>query len=121
MRLCDFQMAIILSRKALTPFSKRFLQTVAPGALAPIQHFTYADMQAAIVDHELVPLHVPLDAAAAGRVRERFKAAKLSILLSHDPVARFLGFTPGMVIMVRETWGRDQGGLTFFEVNDVLN
>ena len=120
MRLCDFQMAIILSRKALTPVSKRFLLTPAVGALAPIQHFTYADMQAAIVDHELVPLHVPLNAAESARVRERFQSAKLSILLAQDPVSRFLGFTPGMIIMIRETWGRDQGGVTFFEVNDVM-
>ena len=120
MRLCNFQMAILLSRKALTPFSRRYLLAPVPGILAPIQHFTYADTQAAIVDHELVPLHVPLDAAATARVQERFKAAKLSILRANDPVARFLGLTPGMVVMVRETWGRDQGGITFFQVKDVL-
>ena len=125
MQLCNFQIGIILSRKPLTSFSKKFIQTVAPGALAPIQHFTYADMQAAIAKHELVPLHVPCNAAKAARVRQRFAGlngkARLSCILANDPNARFMGFVPGMVIMVRETWGRDQGGVTYFEIMDVLS
>jgi DNA-directed RNA polymerase subunit H (RpoH/RPB5) len=110
--------AVIISRKALTAFSKRFLLSAAAPGLT-LQHFRYEELQAAVVRHALVQPHLPLNAKMAERVRARFARGKLSRLRLSDPVVRFLGLPAGVIVMVREAFGRQQAFTTFFEVKDV--
>ena len=110
--------AIIISRKALTAFSKRFLlAATTPGVT--LQHFKYEELQAPVVRHALVRPHMPLNAPMAAAVRKRFAGGKLSRLRLTDPVVRFLGLSAGVIVMVREAFGRQHAFTTFFEVKDV--
>lgn len=110
--------AIIISRKALTAFSKRFLLAATTPGIT-LQHFKYEELQASVVRHALVRPHMPLDAAMAAAVRRRFAGGKLSRLRLTDPVVRFLGLTAGVIVMVREAFGRQHAFTTFYEVKDV--
>jgi len=109
--------AILLSRADLTAYSKKFLMDEANPACA-IQHFQFADLQAAIADHAMVPKHLVLNATLAATVRERFKPGLFPRLLSYDPMVRFLGLPAGTIVAVREVYGREQAVMTYFEVTD---
>jgi len=108
--------AVLLSRKDLTSFSKKFL--LETPACARIQHFQFVDLQAAICDHSLVPRHVPLDAVASARLRKRYVGGPFPRLLPRDPMVRFLGLGVGALVAVREAFGREQATLTYLEVSD---
>jgi hypothetical protein len=109
---------ILVSRQPLTAYSKKFLVD-STGEGKSIQHFQYADLQAAIVDHKLVPCHAPLNAVMTKIVKDRFIGGKFPRLLITDPMVKFFGLPLGAVVSVREVFGREQAVITFFEVHDV--
>jgi DNA-directed RNA polymerase subunit H (RpoH/RPB5) len=109
------QTAILMSRKDLTAYSKKFLTDTD----SCIEYFQYADVQAAICDHSLVPKHMVLNASMAATVRGRYVGGKFPRLLSYDPMVRFLGLKLGAVVAVREVFGREQPEMTYFEVADI--
>jgi DNA-directed RNA polymerase subunit H (RpoH/RPB5) len=109
---------ILVSRQPLTAYSKKFLVDSTEEGKS-IQHFQYADLQAAIVDHKLVPRHAPLNSAMTKIVKDRFIGGKFPRLLTTDPMVKFLGLPLGAVVSVREVFGREQAVITYFEVHDV--
>ena len=111
----DVQTTILLSRKDLTAYSKKFLVDTA----SCIEYFQYAEMQAAICDHSLQPRHMVLNETMAAVARERYVGGKFPRLLSYDPMVRFLGLGLGAVVAVREVFGREQAEMTYFEVADI--
>jgi len=112
------QTLILISRQPLTAYSKKFLADAAPSQEA-IQHFHYVNLQAAIVDHKLVPKHAPLNAAMSQIVKDRFIGGKFPRLLLTDPMVRFLGLPLHSTISIREVFGREQAVITYFEVYDI--
>jgi hypothetical protein len=107
--------AILISRAMLTSYSKKFLvdKEVVKGI---IQHFKYEELQAAIIDHSMVQRHMPLNKVMADNVRRRFKGAIFPSLQQADPMVRFLGLRPSMIVRVPEMYGKDQPSDTYFEV-----
>jgi DNA-directed RNA polymerase subunit H (RpoH/RPB5) len=112
MKEFNAQACILLNRKELTSFSKKYLNNVH----GDIEHFTYAELQAAICDHSLVPKHLPLNAELAANVRRRYQGGIYPKLLARDPMVRFLGLPIGTLVAVRERFGREQASMTYFEV-----
>jgi len=112
------QTAIVLSRKDLTAYSKKFLVDEA-NTVGIIQHFQYGELQAPIIDHSMVPAHLPLNAEMAARVRARYSGGHFPRLMMFDPMVRFLGLPLGSLVAVREVFGRDQAIMTYFEVSDI--
>ncbi len=112
MREFNAQACILLNRKELTSFSRKYLNSV----WGDIEHFTYAELQAAICDHSLVPRHLPLNKELASHVRQRYQAGIYPKLLSRDPMVRFLGLSVGTLVAVRERFGQQQACMTYFEV-----
>ena len=111
----EVQSAVLISRRDLTAYSKKFLADPL-NTKGSIQHFQYYELQAAIIDHSMVPEHLPLNDAMRTSVMTRYAGAKFPRLLLHDPMVRFLGLKPGMVVAVREVFGREQAVMTYFEV-----
>jgi DNA-directed RNA polymerase subunit H (RpoH/RPB5) len=109
------QSTILLSRKDLTAYSKKFLVD----SKSCIEYFQYAELQAAICDHSMVPRHVPLNSAQTHAVKSRYNGGRFPQLLSYDPMVRFLGLPLGSVVAVREIYGREQAAMTYFEVSDM--
>jgi len=110
--------AILLSRKDLTAYSKKYLLD-PKNTVGTIQHFQYAELQAAIMDHRMQPRHLPLNADMAMAVRKRYEGGIFPRLMTFDPMVRFLGLAVGTVVAVREAYGKDQATMTYFEVSDV--
>ena len=119
----NIRMAIIVSRQSLSAYSRKYLTEVTGefGSIpnGVVQHFQYAELQAAIVDHSMVPRHVPLNAAMRAVVVERYAGGKFPRMLITDPMVRFLGLPLGTIICVREVYGREQSVLNYFEVYDI--
>jgi DNA-directed RNA polymerase I, II, and III subunit RPABC1 len=110
---------IILTRAALTPFSRTLLAADAGPTCNPaVEHFLLSELQGCIANHVLVPRHVPLAPEERARVRERYRGAKLPRLDAGDPMARFLGLRCGDMVSVWEAFGREQPTHTVFEVCD---
>ena len=109
--------AILLSRADLTAYSKKFLADDVSSACA-IQHFQFADLQAPIADHTMVPRHMVLNPEQAATARARFVGGLFPRLLSYDPMVRFLGLPAGAIVAIREVYGREQAVMTYFEVAD---
>jgi len=112
------QTLILISRQPLTAYSKKFLADSAT-TQESIQHFNYVNLQAAIVDHKLVPKHAPLNAAMTKIVKDRFTGGKFPRLLLTDPMVRFLGLPLKSIVSIREVFGREQAVITYFEVYDI--
>lgn len=110
--------AIVLSRKDLTAYSKKFL-TEQENTVGLIQHFQYGELQAAIIDHSMVPRHMPLNAELAARVKARYSGGHFPRLMMFDPMVRFLGLPLGTLVAIKEVFGRDQAIMTYFEVSDI--
>jgi DNA-directed RNA polymerase subunit H (RpoH/RPB5) len=124
------QHGIILTRTALTPYSRTLLSSVSTsssssssssgGVSAPappvIEHFLLSELQGCIANHVLVPRHVPLTPAERARVRARYGDGKLLQLLTTDMMVRFLGLRRGDMVSIWETWGREQPIHSVFEV-----
>jgi hypothetical protein len=117
-QLDAWQTVLVVSRLPLTAYSaKELLLKTPPGKVS--QHFKYVDLQAAIVDHGMVPRHAPLNAAMAARIRAQYAGGHFPRLLLTDAMVQFLGMPLGAVISVREVFGREQPVTTYFEVFDV--
>jgi DNA-directed RNA polymerase subunit H (RpoH/RPB5) len=127
------QHGIILTRTALTPYSRTLLSSVstssasgsaAASASAPasapatpvLEHFLLSELQGCIANHVLVPRHVPLTPAERASVRARYGDGKLLQLLTTDMMVRFLGLRRGDMVSIWETWGREQPIHSVFEV-----
>jgi DNA-directed RNA polymerase subunit H (RpoH/RPB5) len=115
MKQIEVQSAILISRRDLTAYSKKFLAD-GSNTRGSIQHFQYAELQASIIDHSMVPRHLPLTAALQARVQAKYRGGKFPRLLLSDPMVRFLGLTLGSMVAIREVYGREQAVLTYFEV-----
>lgn len=113
-----WQTVLLVSRMPLTAYSAKELAAKTPSGKAS-QHFKYVDLQAAIVDHCMVPRHAPLDASMAARVRSKFAGGQFPRLLASDSMVQFLGMPIGSIVSVREVFGREQPVTTHFEVSDV--
>lgn len=118
MKKNGFHTIILVSRHPLTAFSRKEISDSIP-TWEVLQHYKYVDLQAAIVDHVMVPRHAPLNDVMAKRVTERYAAGKLHRLLLSDPMVQFLGLPLGTIVAVREVFGREQPVVTYFEVYDV--
>ena len=117
-QLDAWQTVLVVSRLPLTAYSaKELLLKTPPGKVS--QHFKYVDLQAAIVDHGMVPRHAPLNAVMAERVRQTYAGGHFPRLLLTDAMVQFLGMPLGAIISVREVFGREQPVTTYFEVFDV--
>jgi hypothetical protein len=113
-----WQTVLLVSRMPLTAYSAKELAVKTPAGKTS-QHFKYVDLQAAIVDHCMVPRHAPLDATMAARVRAKFAGGQFPRLLTSDSMVQFLGMPVGSIISVREVFGREQPVTTHFEVSEV--
>lgn len=110
------QHVILVSRYALTPYSKKWISECKGST---IEFFLLSHLQGAIDRHRLTPKHILLNAEMAERVRQRYKNATFPKLLITDPMVQFLGLTPGVLVMVNERMGREQAVVSFFEVSEM--
>jgi DNA-directed RNA polymerase subunit H (RpoH/RPB5) len=104
---------VLVSRVPLTSFVHKFLAAQTKPAA---EYFHMTEVQGCVVDHHLVPRHVVLTDEQVAKVRRQYTAARFPELRTKDPVARFLGLTPGTTVFVRECWGRAPPHPTFFTV-----
>ena len=107
---------MLISRFPLTPFSKKWISERKETLM---EFFLLASLQGIVARHKLVPRHVPLNEELAARVRARYKAASFPKLLTHDPMAQYLGLIPGMLVAINERMGREQATMSFFEVSEM--
>jgi hypothetical protein len=104
---------VLVSRCSLTSFTRKYI-----GALVDpvVDFFPLETLQRCVIDHKLVPRHIPLTAEQAARARAKYGSATLSRMHTRDAVVRFYGFVPGQVLFMYETWGRQQPTGNLFEV-----
>ena len=108
---------ILVSRCALTSFTRKYINALSDPV---VDFFSLDQLQGCVIEHKLVPRHVPLTAEEAANARAVFRNAILSRLPVRDPVARFYGFVPGQLVFIYETWGRRQPVPALFEVVSVI-
>lgn len=102
--------AIIVCR-SITPIGKRTLQEMRSGEGLIIEHFQEVELMINITEHELVPVHVVMNAQEKKDLLERYKLkdSQLPRIQMEDPIARYYGLQRGSVVRVirpSETAGR---------------
>lgn len=104
---------ILVSRCSLTSFTRKYINALREPS---VDFFPLEQLQRCVVEHRLVPPHVPLTQEEATRARSLYRNIIFSRLQAKDPVARFYGFVPGQLVFIYETWGRRQPVPCIFEV-----
>jgi DNA-directed RNA polymerase subunit H (RpoH/RPB5) len=106
-------MVVLVSRCELTSFTRKDINAKRNPT---VDFFHLKDLQRCILDHKLVPRHVPLTPEETARVRSTYRNAVFNNIPVRDPVVRFLGCPVGQVLFVWETFGRRAPQPAFFEV-----
>lgn len=101
--------AILIVQQPLTGFARTAISEAAPRMTIEVFHEN--ELVVNVTKHELVPLHVPLNAEQKKTVLERYavKENQLPRIQLSDPVARYFGLKKGELVKIvrpSETAGR---------------
>jgi len=99
---------ILVTEDGLTPFAQKELDNPEKAATATsVEIFKRKELSFCVVDHTLVPPHVPLSAGEKRALLQKLgcKAAALPRIKDSDPVCRFMRFSPGSVLKITRNIG----------------
>lgn len=92
---------IIVSKTKITPYTKKAIDSFASSGYK-MEYFEFDEVAINITEHELVPKHIPLTDEEKRELLEKYNVteSQLPKIQKSDPVARYLGVTPGQVLKI---------------------
>ena len=101
----EVSLGIILYEGNPTASAKNTLHHVDSMGEVRIQIFHLDSLKYCLLDHRLTPKHVKLTKSKASDFKKKYDVMKIPVMLSSDPVAKFMYYRPGDIIEIHRKNG----------------